>query len=262
MPGAMDLMNTLMSNARHAAGVQAKPSGDNATVPGKDTKTAGDGAKPAAFGDGAPKPEDDKSPLAGFVDLWQTDEASRVKTNQAITFDLDPTKLAEAAKGLDFTKAVKPELAEKALKGDVAALAEILNSVSQSSFVQSSSMSAKLIEAALKKQAEAFKASLPSLIKRQNVNESLRSGDNAEFLSHPSVQPLVELLEMQMTEKYPKASALQISENVRKYLLGFGEIASGRALAAAKEKGTGTAGLGDDNWSEFAGSDLGAGLPK
>jgi len=35
MAGAMDLMSTLMANARQAAGVQAKPSGDNATVPGK-----------------------------------------------------------------------------------------------------------------------------------------------------------------------------------------------------------------------------------
>jgi len=33
--------------------------------------------------------------------------------NKPVTFDLDPTKLAEAAKNLDFTKAVKPELAEK-----------------------------------------------------------------------------------------------------------------------------------------------------
>lgn len=263
MAGAMDLMNTLMANARQAAGVQAKPSGDNATVPGKDTKTAGEGAKPAAFGDGAPNPEEDKSPLAGFVDLWQTDAGSKADLNKPVTFDLDPTKLAEAAKGLDFTKAVKPELAEKALKGDAAALAEILNSVSQSSFVQSASMSAKLIEAALKQQATAFKAALPSLIKKQNVNESLRSGENAEFLSHPSVQPLVELLEMQMTEKYPKASASQISDNVKKYLLGFGEIASGRAAQALKEsKGPGgTSGLGDDNWSDFAGIDLGKGLP-
>src|SRR5882672_7365436 len=262
MAGAMDLMSTLMANARQAAGVQAKPSGDNATVPGKDTKTQGDGVVPAALA-GIPKPEDDKSPLAGFVDLWQTD-ASKVNLNKPVTFDLDPTKLAEAAKNLDFTKAVKPELAEKALKGDAAALSEILNNVSQSSFVQSSSMAAKLIEAALEKQAAAFKAALPGLIKKQTVNESLRSGENSEFLSHPSVQPLVEVLEQQMTEKYPKASAAQITANVKAYLLGLGEIVSGRALKASKEEanGSGTAGLGDDNWSDFAGQDLGAGLPK
>jgi len=40
-------------------------------------------------------------------------------------------------------------------------------------------------------------------------------------LSHPSVQPLVEVLEQQMTEKYPKASAAQITANVKAYLLGI-----------------------------------------
>lgn len=260
MPGVMDLMNTLMANARHAAGTQAKPSGDNATVPGKDTKTQGDGTAPAALAN-IPAVTDDKSPLANFADLWQTD-ANKVNLDRPVTFELDPTKLAEAAKGLDFTKAVKPEVAEKALKGDAAALSELLNNVSQSTFIQSTSMTAKLVEAALQKQAAAFKSALPGLIKKQTVNENLRSGENSEFLSHPSVQPLVELLEMQMTEKYPKASAAQISKNVKEYLTGFGEIASGRAAATAKQKqGTGTSGLGDDNWSDFAGLDLGKGLP-
>jgi len=40
-------------------------------------------------------------------------DASKVNLNKPVTFDLDPTKLAEAAKNLDFTKAVKPELAGK-----------------------------------------------------------------------------------------------------------------------------------------------------
>jgi len=60
----MDLMSTLMANARQAAGVQAKPSGDNATVPGKDTKTQGDGVVPAA--------------LAGIPNLKMTNHLSQV----------------------------------------------------------------------------------------------------------------------------------------------------------------------------------------
>jgi len=110
------------------------------------------------------KPEDDKSPLRGFVDLWQTD-ASKVNLNKPVTFDLDPTKTAEAAKNLDFTKAVKPETSkEKLLKGDAAALSEILKTMFHIPlFVQFSSMAAKLIEAALEKQAAAFKAALPGL---------------------------------------------------------------------------------------------------
>jgi len=44
----------------------AKPSGDNATVPGKDTKTQVMELFLLLLA-GIPKPEDDKSPLAGFV---------------------------------------------------------------------------------------------------------------------------------------------------------------------------------------------------
>jgi len=58
-----------------------------------------------------------------------------------------------------------------------------------------------LFEAALEKASSSFKAALPGLIKKQTVNESLRSGENSEFLSHPSVQPLVEVLEQQMDRK-------------------------------------------------------------
>jgi len=56
-----------------------------------------------------------------------------------------------------------------------AALSEILNNVSQSSFVQSSSMAASLLKQRSKSKAAAFKAALPGLIKKQTVNESLRS---------------------------------------------------------------------------------------
>jgi len=70
---------------------------------------------------------------------WQTD-ASKVNLNKPVTFDLDPTKLAEAQRILTLQKAVKPRTSRKKLwKGDAAALSEILNNVSQSSFVQSSS---------------------------------------------------------------------------------------------------------------------------
>jgi len=46
-------------------------------------------------------------------------------------------------------------------------------------------------------------------------------GENSEFLSHPSVQPLVEVLEQADDRKYPKASAAQITANVKAYLLGI-----------------------------------------
>lgn len=261
----MNLMETLMHNARQAAGVQAtgkKPSGDNATIPGADTKTKGEGTAPAALAQ-VLDPKDDKSPLAGFVDLWKTGDSQPLDLSKAVTFDLDPAKLAEAAKALDFTKAIDPKLAEAALKGDANALSAVLQSVSQSSYVQSAALSAKLIEAALAKQADAFKAALPNLVKRATVNENLRGGDNSEFLNHPAVAPLVSLLEQQLTEKYPKASAAEITTHARKYMTGLGDILSGKAKKAATEllDGSGTKGLGDDNWSDFAGYDLGKGLP-
>lgn len=259
MASPKELLDAVLHNARQAAGLNKKPSGDNATIPGKDTKTAGDGTAPAALA-GVPKPDEDKSPLAGYAELWQTPQGTE-DFSKPVTFDLDPTKLAEAAKQLDFTKAVKPELAEKALKGDAAALAEVLNSVSQSSFIQSTSMTAKLVEAALAKQAASFKASLPSIIKQHAVRESMHNSPDAEFLNHPSVQPLVSALEAQMTAAYPKASAAQITDHVKKYLTGFAAIASGKAAADLKEPKGGTRGLGDDDWSSYAGLDLGKGLP-
>src|SRR6266850_4840899 len=254
------LMETLLHNARQAAGLDTttgkKPSGDNATIPGNDTKTAGKGTAPAALAN-VPDPKEDKSPLANYGELWKTDDKIPLDLAKAVTFDLDPAKLAEAAKSIDFTKAIDPALAEKALKGDSTALATILQSVSQSSYVQSAALSAKLIEAALAKQADSIKLILPTLVKRATVNENLRSGDNAEFLNHPAVAPLVSLLEHQLTEKYPKASAAEVATHARKYMTGLGDILSGKAGKAAKEPadGAGTKGLGSDNWSDFAGYD-------
>jgi len=122
---------------------QAKPSGDNRYSTRKDTKTQGDGVVPAALA-GIPKPEDDKSLSQVSLICGKLMQVNNL--NKPVTFDLDPTKLGRSSKDLDLQKAVKPELAEKALKGDAAALSEILNNVSTILFCSISSWLQSLLK--------------------------------------------------------------------------------------------------------------------
>lgn len=225
--------------------------GDGATLPGDKTLVS-DGKGPAAF-PAVPDPKDDKSPLAGFVDFWQTPEKKvGDKGPEPIvpSFNADPKQLLAAAGQIDFAKAVSPELMEAAIKGDASAFTKVLNTVAQLGYAQAAHASSKLTEAAMSRLADNFMTKvLPAELKKHSVNFALTEAN--PLFSNPAVAPMLEMFKSQAQVKYPNATAVEIQKLAQDYLTQFADaIKSGspEAIAAAATKEA----AGGIDWEKWA----------
>lgn len=186
-----------------------------------------------------------QSPLDAFKDLFTIDPATSNPANSIPTFNVDQAKLREAAAKNDFSKVIPPELLEKIAAGGAEAqqaMMAAMNAMSQRVYADSAFATTQILEAALKKQAEAIESRLPGLIKNQNLSESLRT-ENPIF-SHPAAAPMLDTLQKQVLQKFPNATVTEQKEMAQKWLLSFAEAAS------PVSKVTETAGKGED-WSAF-----------
>lgn len=203
------------------AAIPGDPSKGNSTVPGDNTPKS-DGSVAAI-----PKAaEGDKSPLEGFKDLWETPIGKdgkpipAAKTSIAPTFNIDPKKMLESARGIDFKAAIDTAVLDKASKGDSAALSEVINQAAQAAYAQASVASTKILETALTRQAEAFESKImPEILRKHNISNALRT-DNPLF-DNPAVAPMLNLVETQFASKFPNASATEITQKAKEYLGGF-----------------------------------------
>lgn len=218
----MDHFRTpVATNAPTAPVAPAEPSAAasaaaNPTVPSSSTPTS-DGKGPGAFP--AVEKTGEKSPLDGFQDLWQIDDKDRKQLPPvAPQIAVDPKKMQDAAKALDFSKAIDPEAAKKALAGDTEAFAGILNEVARAATVQASAASARVTEAALKAQSDAFQARIPEILRTHEASVGLRQ--DTQVYDNPALAPLVSLVETQMAAKYPNATPEQLRKQTNDFLQG------------------------------------------
>lgn len=183
--------------------------------------TAPNGVVPANVP--APAPAAEVSPLDGFKDIWQTPANPDPNSNQSIFANLDPQKLMESARKVDFAKTLTPENLQKIQAGGqeaVQALAESLNTVAQTVYAQSALATTKIVEQALGKQQERFDAQLPTMVKKFSANENLLSSN--PLLQNPAVQPLVGALQEQLIRKNPNATSAEIQQQVSDYFAALG----------------------------------------
>lgn len=189
------------------------------------------GADPANQNLNAPDPN--ASPLDSFKDLWKTDDKGNAADPLASPlFNVDPAKLADATKRMDFAKVVPPDLIAKALGGDAAAFAQALNLVAQQTYGVNTHMVTGLIDQAIQKNNARFSDSLPGRFKNFQVGESLAANP---VLTHPATAPIVEALKQQLTRQNPQASAAEIAKFANDYLANFAQAISGTKPGGTKE---------------------------
>lgn len=174
--------------------------------------------------------EPPKSPMDGFTKLWENDPT---KTSApAPLFDIDPAKLNEAVKTADFTKLLPPDLMAKALAGDAAALSAAMNGVAQQVFSHQTMATTKLIEQALDRRDADLRSQVPDMIKKATVSNNMA---DHPLYQHEATRPLLSALEAQLAQKFPQATASQITEQARTYLSEFARLAAGKQEATAKD---------------------------
>jgi len=220
---------------------QASPAGN--IPPGSGATDVGNPQVPVGTVAASQEPS---SPLADFADLWKPADNANAPTS--MFGEIDQTKLMEAAKKTDFSKAVSKEQFEAIAaggQGAVEAFAAAMNSVAQTVYANSAVATTKIVEQALTKAQQSYDTRLPGIIKQHTLSDTLRS-ENPVF-SNPAVQPLISAMETQMAVKYPNATASELTSMAKQYIEGLGTVFS-PAKAPTKEE---TAKAGEFDWSKF-----------
>ena len=205
------------------------------------TSTAPNGVVPTTT-----VPAEPQAPLDKFNDLWKTDPNAKPTGNDPL-FNVDPQKLMEAAGKVDFAKVIKPEQLQAITaggEGAAAAFIQAINAVSQATFAQSALASTKIVEQAVAKTRENFSAELPGMLKKLNLNDSLRDSNPA--FSHPAAQPILDALQAQLTQKYPSATVQELQGMAKEFLSSFTDAAIPKPVAT-------TVSNGETDWSKFFG---------
>ena len=200
---------------------------------------------PAPANAPAPAPA---SPLDSFKDIWQTPANPNPDENQSLFANVDPQKLMESARKVNFSSTLTPENLQKIQSGGqeaVQALTESLNSVAQTVYAQSALATTKIVEQALLKQQEKFDASLPTMVKKFSANESLLS--NNPLLSNPAIQPLVGALQEQLVRKNPNASTSEIQQQVVDYFAALGNTFAPKPATPASQSKV----RDSEDWEKF-----------
>lgn len=171
------------------------------------------------------------SPLDSFTQLWETPKDDKGQPLQIVdhlatpVFNIDPNKVAETAKTLDFTKDLTPELVNGIVDAngrlDTASLLKLINTVTQNAFVAGTLNTGNMVTQGLLKNNQNLKSALPASINRAAL-DNLDMGDNP-ILQHEAVQPLVRALRTMQMGKNPNANPADIAKAVNDYILGLSD---------------------------------------
>jgi len=185
------------------------------------------------------------SPLDSFKDVWQTPNTP--PADPTIFGDLDPKKLMESARQVDFSKVITPEQLTAIGQGGesaVKAFGAALNSVAQTVYGQSAMATTQIVEQALKKSNQSYETKMQEMVKKFSVNEGLQASN--PLLTNPAVAPLVGALTEQLTRKNPNASSADIQAQVNDY---FKHLGTAFAPQAPQQPGTKT--KAEEDWDKF-----------
>jgi hypothetical protein len=163
-------------------------------------------------------------------------------------FNVDPTRVAESANKLDFLSSVNPDLVTKALGGDPAAFADVINSAVRQAVVGITVNQGQLLNSALAENNQRITSSLPNQLKQVQLNEV--GSDNPVF-SHPAVAPLVTALKQTAYQKNPNASVGEVNQLVNNYLSGLAVAMQDASPEAVKQKQQAAKTAGEQDWSSL-----------
>ena len=166
--------------------------------------------------------EGTKSPLDQFTKLFAPDENKKQEENNP--FALDPTKLRDSARGIDFTKQISSETLEQISaggEGAQAAFLKAMNEVAQANYAYAAMLATKTAERAVQTTLERVNTLVPDLVRKMRTDEEFSSNP---ALNHPAAKPLIQALIPQFASKYPDASPKELKQMASEYLQSFGKL--------------------------------------
>lgn len=189
----------------------------------------------------SPSPEDK------FKDLWKNEPVDPNKKPDEPQ-GLTPEQMLQAASKVDFTKVIDKELLAKITAGGedaTTALIQALNRTAQQTYAQTTLVADKLITTQVEKAKEDFAKQVPDLIRRQRVQDGLIL-ENPAF-KDPAVAPVVGLIQNQLAEKFPTATADELQKMAIEYFNG----AAQKLVKTKTSDKTSTKENTDDDWEDW-----------
>jgi len=165
-------------------------------------------------------------PMLDFKGLWEDDpvDPNNPPEVEPTTFlpTIDPVKLQENFNKIDFSKYASPEETAAIIAGGEGAAkahSSILNKSMRQAMLTMFTASSKMVEAGLTTAQERFLKKVPGHVKNVLVEGNLTK--SSKLMSNPAFAPMIEGARQRYQEKFPKATADQISNAVERYLQEF-----------------------------------------
>jgi hypothetical protein len=249
--GLMDMFKFGAGQAQQPQGNPTATAGTPGNLPqGNPTMIAQGSPDGQIPGGNAVPQEQNKSPLAEFDKLWEpVKPAEGAIQDEPIKFNIDANRVRASAKQVDFTKTITPALLEKVNaggEGALQAMLQVMNEMGQTIFAESMMAGTKVLENGLEASHQRVSRTLPDTIRKQNVGSALR--ENNPLFTNPATAPMLSALESQLQAKFPTASAAEITEHARNYLVNFANEA--KKLDPATQAQTKFAAGREEDWSQ------------
>jgi hypothetical protein len=148
---------------------------------------------------------------------------------------LDPAAFRQQVSTANFAANIPPEQMQKAMSGDPAAFADVINSAAREAFAAAAQLSHGLVEQGVRAGADRLGGTFDSRIR----NFQLKSQNTSnEALSHPAVAPMLNAVKMQLASSNPNLSPDQIQQQAEQYFTQMADVltAPKQAAAAAQVK--------------------------
>lgn len=178
----------------------------------------------------------DKASLDDFNSLWDKpkDGKDQSQAGRWQRPKLDSNKITETVNRMSFTAGVDPQLATKALSGDVESFFAVLDQVGRNGFQTSFGA----MDNYQGRMFDAYDQSVNSRIPRMvsSLGSQRQIGQLNRNLQHPALAPMVDTIRQQFESRYPDASPDEIAEAVNAYF----QQAAGVLTTGQGESGNGT----------------------
>jgi hypothetical protein len=184
------------------------------------------------------EPKKPGSELDGFKDLFTIDPKKPQPKDpfSEPLLSLDPTKIAAAISKMEFAQQIPPELAQKALQGDVGSLQQILNHQGRSVYAAAFQAFTGIMENAFKKNNDRMSSSLGD--KFRNFQISSTQSTNP-VLNHPAVQPVLSSMRDLIARQDPNLHPTEVAKKAEDWFLSTNKALSALDEETAAASGTG-----------------------
>ncbi|MNB92246.1 hypothetical protein D3C87_725670 [compost metagenome] len=198
-----------------------------------------------------PDPTAQVSPLDTFAKVWEAPpkvEGAAPEFDPSNIFQLNQESMAQALAQVNFAGSITEDQITAITaggEGAVKALGEMLNATARQTMGAATQASAKMIEKALTGASSAMDGKINSQVRQNQISSHLQ--EVAPIVNHPAAAPLIQGLQHQLAQQFPKASPAEIAQKVQDYMGAFAAVASGKPEAEAQAA---KAAAGTD-WEQF-----------